>query len=207
MLSRAAVAVCLAVGFGSVAFGDIAPIDYPGAVSTYVTGINDQGQIIGSYIPSSCTPGTTCGGQFLYSNGVFSPLNLSFSARGINDSGEIVGVNGITQAILDNNGAVSVIPIPGASSAGAIGIKNRGDIVGEYFVESSTFFYSYSFMYSGGVVATISGSPVSTVGVGINDLGQVVVDLQAGSALWSGGVFSPINVPGFALTLASGIND
>src|SRR5262249_6316812 len=44
-------------------------IDFPGASSTYLYGINDSPQIVGSRNPSR-------GGGFVYDHGTFTPLNL-----------------------------------------------------------------------------------------------------------------------------------
>jgi probable HAF family extracellular repeat protein len=63
--------------------GHFTTIDFPGASVTVVTGINDLGQIVG------WTPG---GKSFLYSNGVFTPIEMpGLHPNGINNHGQIVG--------------------------------------------------------------------------------------------------------------------
>ena len=65
-------------------------IDFPGATSTLVSGINDNGQIVGYYVDQA---GNYHG--FLDSGGSFSSINYPGApgtfASGINDSGLIVG--------------------------------------------------------------------------------------------------------------------
>ena len=65
---------------------------FPGATSTSAAGINNRGEIVGSYTDSSGTHG------FIFANGVFTRFDVSFpsinvtrtAAAGINDLGEIV---------------------------------------------------------------------------------------------------------------------
>ena len=214
MLSRAAVAVCLAISLGSVAFGDIVTLDYPGAALTVAAGINDKGQIVGSYeLPGPCPPfGGYCpGGAFLYSNGAYSTINGPgligwLYPNGINDAGQIVGFIG-DQAVLDTNGVLTFLSAPGYP-AGASGINNLGDIVGYY----TTFppgngVKDNAFIYGGGIMSTINGLPDS-VAYGINDNGQFVAFLTGqGAMLYSNGASYPISVPGSTSTIAYGIND
>ena len=94
-LSRlACVATCFILGLASTAWADnfnFIPIDVPGATDTQALGINDRGQIVGSFSD----------GAFLLDNGHFTILPdvfLSPGVRGhlltaadINNRGEIVG--------------------------------------------------------------------------------------------------------------------
>ena len=111
MLSRAAVAVCLALGLGPVAFGDIVTIDYPGPTSTVATAINDSGQIVGEYaLLCPPFPQTCSNGAFLDSGGVFSLLPAGFVPNGINNSGQIVGLMNSQVGVLDSHGALPLFP-------------------------------------------------------------------------------------------------
>jgi probable HAF family extracellular repeat protein len=70
--------------------GTFTTIDYPSASTTFAGGINDSGQIVGSYSHAAGIHG------FLYNNGTFTsfddPSATGFtSAGGINNSGQIVG--------------------------------------------------------------------------------------------------------------------
>jgi probable HAF family extracellular repeat protein len=64
-------------------------INYSRASSTSLGGINNEGQLVGSYTASGVTHG------FLDSNGVFTAIDVPGSADttpiGINDGGDIVG--------------------------------------------------------------------------------------------------------------------
>ncbi|MGZ8493871.1 MAG: hypothetical protein ACXWZS_16835, partial [Gemmatirosa sp.] len=64
-------------------------IDYPGASSTSLTGINAAGQIVGGHVTDDRI------GGFLYDHGVFTPLAVpgatGMAARGIDGAGRIVG--------------------------------------------------------------------------------------------------------------------
>src|ERR1700676_2473490 len=69
--------------------GTITKISFPGAADTNPAGINDSGQIVGSFSNSST------GGAFLDSGGVFTTFGFPGAdqtyATGINDPGQIVG--------------------------------------------------------------------------------------------------------------------
>jgi len=80
-----------------------------GANETDALGINDKGQIVGTYVDSN---GVEHG--FLYSNGIYTTLNDPLAgskgtvAFGINDKGQIVGYyfdsNGVEHSFLYSNG-------------------------------------------------------------------------------------------------------
>jgi uncharacterized membrane protein len=106
-------------------------------LTTQAFGINDAGQIVGSYRDSS---GVFHG--FLDVGGTFTtitdPLATTFTvAYGINDAGAIVGYYdggplGFPQGFLDTGGTFTNITVPGAERSFAYGINNVGQIVGEY---------------------------------------------------------------------------
>src|SRR4029077_8355746 len=77
-------------GFLRDKHGVFTAINYPGATDTQAYGINDSGDIVGTYRD---TAGLNHG--FLLSKGTFSTIDFpgagSTSARGINSSGDIVG--------------------------------------------------------------------------------------------------------------------
>lgn len=93
-------------------------INVPGAVSTWATGINDQGEVVGYYSDGTHTYG------FLESGGTYTSFNVpgatDTEANGINDAGEIVGT-------FDNaNGqyaflATSSVPEPASLTLAAVG--------------------------------------------------------------------------------------
>ena len=67
-------------------------LDVPGATATYGYGINDAGQIVGSYVHSQ----SVFSGFLLDVDGSYTPINVPGAyqtwAYGINGSGQIVGV-------------------------------------------------------------------------------------------------------------------
>ena len=69
--------------------GTFSPIHVAGASSTLPLGINNAGQIVGTFVDSAGTHG------FLKVGGTFSTIDVpgasSTEARGINDAGHIVG--------------------------------------------------------------------------------------------------------------------
>jgi hypothetical protein len=111
---------------------------------TLPKGINDQGQIVGSYINSS---GTEFG--FIDTNGTFSPISdplafpglfLGTEASGINDAGDIVGwyydSSEVQHGFLDAGGVFTTIDYPGAVATGITSINSAGDLVG-FFVDNT----------------------------------------------------------------------
>jgi uncharacterized membrane protein len=182
-------------------------ISFPGSITDTALGINDSGQIVGTYDLSSPGPGNQA---FLLSGGVYTPIpgrpgsNFVF-AHGINNSGQIVGEddpNGVNgDAFLLSGGVYTSIAPSGAVFSFGEGINNNGDIVGSY----STNVTGQSFLLSGGTLTTVP-VPLAT---GINDSGQIVGAANAFSAfLLSGGVFTNIpGPPGSILVDAAGINN
>jgi probable HAF family extracellular repeat protein len=111
-------------------------VDYPHGTFNAATGINNQGQIVGTY----SVTGETGQHGFLYSGGVFTtldvPLATNTSAVDINDRGQIVGEYGDnrgTHGFVYSDGVYTTLDDPSATFATtARGINNRGQIVGDY---------------------------------------------------------------------------
>jgi probable HAF family extracellular repeat protein len=113
-------------------------LDVPGARFTSLNGINDAGQIVGSYAASA----ESVGHGFLYDSGAFTTID-AFDARytqlsGINSGGQIVGTffetnTGIPHAFKVDSGGVTVLDLPGNGVNAAYGINNLGQIVGYFF--------------------------------------------------------------------------
>jgi probable HAF family extracellular repeat protein len=107
-------------------------IDEPASSGTTVSGINNHGQIVGH--------GDHRG--FLWENGIFTPIKApgakSFTtATDINDNGQIVGFHdssGGRSGFVLSDGEFTSLDFPGVSQTGALGINNRGEIVGGYNV-------------------------------------------------------------------------
>ena len=110
-------------------------IDFPGAVFTAGRGINNHGEIAGSYR----IPGFPRQAMLLI-KGNFIPLtppepDASFSeATSINDRGDITGqwgdANGFFHGFLISDGVLTVLDVPGATDTFALGVSDSGLVVG-----------------------------------------------------------------------------
>jgi probable HAF family extracellular repeat protein len=192
-------------------------------------GINNAGQIIGSYFDSNSRSH-----GFLYDGGnnyatiddpaAGASANVTTLA-GINDAGQIVGYYqdasgdehsfvGLEQTpvftTLDDPSAHNV---PG-NGTGAAGINNTGQIVGSHVDASGV---SHGYLYSGGVYTTVTDNLIiaeNTVATGINDSGRIVGYSAEALGFYIGfvdigGSFSIIDDPNSSSgqTFALGIND
>ena len=200
---------------GSPAFvesnGTVKTFLIPGSTETDAFGINDAGQIVGTFYTVNTTR------AYLDSGGVFTtnqPFgNSTADASGINNSGQIVGdfidTAGVQHGYVDSKGVFSTIDLGKATFP--LDINNVGQIVG-YYVDSQNFLHG--FLDSKGVVTTINvpGSVMgTTVANSINDLGQIVGYYTASAGIYHGyldsnGVFTVIDIPG-GNGVATGIND
>lgn len=110
-------------------------------------------------------------------DGTFTTINglaTGALANGINNAGDIVGVQNGQAFLIPHGGSVTPISIPGASSSAAFGINDKGNIVGQYGVGAQTpGFYLGS--NSGTPVRIDAPAGADTVNVqGVNNSGQVV---------------------------------
>ena len=97
-------------------------------------GINNQGQIVGSYNDAITTHG------FLYLAGAYTTVDDPVSrgeftvANGINESGQIVGYyldgNGDKHGFLDSGGTYTTLDYPSARQTFAQGINDAGQMGG-----------------------------------------------------------------------------
>ena len=112
-------------------------IDFPGATDTSLTGINDAGEVVGTYRTGSVSSG------FSDNNGVFTsiayPGAISTTVTGINDEGDIVGTFAdpselFQHGFLLHQGQYTEIDDPLALSDSwsttPLGINDQGVIVG-----------------------------------------------------------------------------
>jgi len=174
-------------------------VDYPGAVSTTVWGINSTGQIAGT----ASLDGVTFF-AFRYAGGVFTTLPATIypvAALGINDSGTIVG--GATtaageQGFIFNAGFYTFFTHGGFPFTEARAISNSNLVTGfsEDFDTGATIGWIYNPAASTLTDIDILGSHL-TIAQGINAAGQVV-----GSATgMPGGAHAFLREPGGAITL------
>jgi probable HAF family extracellular repeat protein len=101
----------------------------------------------------------------------------------------------------------TLLDVPGATDTSALGLNNRGQIVGDYSDTSG-----HGFLYAGGTFTALNApGATGTIAFGINRVGQVVgvsIDLTGiHGFLYRNGHFSAVDVPGNSGgTEAFGIN-
>ena len=163
-------------------------------------GINNSDQIVGSSGKYGFVDSTLSGGTFTALTGP-SMTSYNISARGINDSGLIVGSyqdssSNSFLSFLYSGGTYSAINDPlGVSGTIAYGINNSGVVVGSYTDSSNQ---SHGFIESGGVYTTIDvllAGAYGTYATGINSSGQVVGYYSDSSGQSHGFVATPTVVP------------
>lgn len=155
-------------------------IDYPGAVFTLITDINDVGQIVGEYTFS--TLGNRQG--FLLSNGIFTSItypSATFTrAVAINRYGDIVGDHqktgnnnsgGNDYGYLLRGGVFTLIVFPQSDTTVPTAINDNGDIAGWYVNNAGT----HGFVLHNGVYSSIDfpGSAAFTEVWKINNYGLI----------------------------------
>ena len=160
------------------------PLATPGAVEpgvlTFAFGVNDQGQIVGTYADSSGFHGfLDRDGQYTTLNDPLAIANSSFGtfAEGINDLGQVVGWYGNdsgAHGFLYSHGQYTTLndPLGIGDDTFAYGVNNKGQIVGAYADNSGV----HGFLSSHGQYTTLNDplATESTRAEGINDLGQIV---------------------------------
>ena len=112
--------------------GKYTTIAYPNAQVTYALGLNDNGQVVGSYASGFVDYG------FSWQNGTFTSINYPKAKygtvlSGVNNSGEIVGnhlSSDKTFGFIYVNGVFKNIVYSGASYTMAGGINNNGLVSG-----------------------------------------------------------------------------
>jgi probable HAF family extracellular repeat protein len=197
--------------------GKFTPLDPAGSTLTFVWGINNAGQAVGSF-QDAATPSNH---GFLYSPPSFFTLNdpavtpAGFTAAfGINSLGDVAGLfsNGVIHGYTNIGGNYATIDPPGSIETHALAI-NTADAVAGFFYDSSS--RTHGFLYRPGVGYTVIDPPGSTFSVadGINDAGQVVGYFTDGAGNYHGyvytsGTYTTLDPPGAtgAFTLANGIN-
>jgi probable HAF family extracellular repeat protein len=125
--------------------GSYTTLDDPVATNgTYITGINDTGEIVGYYADGTGTHG------FLYDNGAFSTLDsglagFSTSPQAISNTGNIVGTLSAPspEGFLFGDDVYTSLIMPSASWLAPESINGTGEIAGSYGdVKASTVLYT-----------------------------------------------------------------
>jgi uncharacterized membrane protein len=174
------------------AYTTVAP---PGSIATFVWGINDAGQLVGSYADGTGNHG------FVKTGPVYTTIDVPGAsdtyATGIDNAGQVVGIyvespGDAPRLFMRNGAAFSTFDVPGSIFTNVWGINNVGQIVGSYSDMTGT----HGFVKDGPSITTydVPGA-AGTEAFGINDAGQVV-----GSFFVAPG---PFVVHGFATDLAA----
>ena len=175
-------------------------VSFPGSSSSVAAGINDKGQIVGTYTD---TAGKAHG--FLDTKGMYTTVDFPGSTQtivtGINNAGQLVGVSG-GHVFVDTNGVFTSPGIPGQVQVNytghllgpneKLGINDAGQIVGTVSNPDPTHLGEFGFLYSNGVF-TLLGTKSENVWfpTGINDAGQITISINPGG-------------PGFSFVYPSG---
>jgi uncharacterized membrane protein len=187
------------------------PIDPPGSpagsAGDHTWGINNAGQIVGSYNFGFVTAG------FLYSGGSYTTLpqpQMAF-AEGINNLGQIVGSDGYSGFLL-NGGSLTPIQVPGVISTTPHGMNDNGQIVGSYPLGAG----DHGFLYSAGRFTTFDvpgAAAEGTLALGINNAGQIVGwyggrgNISVHGFVLINGTYTTIDAPGAVETFATAISN
>ena len=200
-------------------------IDDPAGYGTRVRGINNTGQIVGSYVYDQYGDVHA----LLIQNGQFIPLGPNTilqteysDAYKINDRGDVVGIvcdEVACHGFLLHKGVVTTLDYPGASDTYATSINESGNIIGywDLYDNQGNFLYEQGFTYKNGnfTELTYPGSG-DTSAVGNNDFDVVVgiwdtgptATTGSGFVEWLGQFISfQAPFPDVAYTQGDGIND
>jgi probable HAF family extracellular repeat protein len=194
-------------------------------VGTTPTGINDQGQVVGTYYGDDFLARS-----FLYDDGVYTPLEipgaLQTIANGINNRGQIAGTYldddfVVHNVVYDVDGEFTEFPtVPGAFFSDPIAVNDRGQVVGSYSERDRPAKYpTHGYAYADGAYTVLDFPGAAgtdffqgTRAQGVNNAGQVVGfydarDSSVRGFVYARGVYTAVDVPGAANTYAYGIND
>ncbi len=194
MRSKAALILLVSVFFGSCpamegASFTFTPINLPQGISASVQGINDSGQIVGSFLD-----GVHADQGFLFDHGTFTTLDVpgsgSTEISAINNSGQMVGTFG-NNGFIYSGGQFMTLNVPGAFVTMPMDINNSGTVVGTYLASDGAGYYTgYGFVYSNGAFTNVGTLPCAK---GINDSGQI---LECNGILNPNGAFTPFSITG-----------
>lgn len=166
-----------------------ATINFPGAFATNANGVNVNGEIVGSYLPTSSGP--TRG--FMYLNGKFTKVNIagstSTSVNGVNDLGDMVGTynksdNSIHGFLIKHTGITLTLDFNGAGAPTfphatlPYGVNDQLTICGSILATGTNYSPSGGFVWANGkfnYFPTILGNPAGLFGISNNGVlvGQV----------------------------------
>jgi hypothetical protein len=187
----------------------------PAASNTFAMGINDRGDIVGSYVDGGHYYG------FVKRGKRYTRLLNVNEATGINRVGDIVGWyagpnNAGFHGFLIQHGNTSPVDVPGAYFTVAYGVNDFDQVVGYFNAYDADGLGNRGFVMTGtsARIIAVPGADYTQV-QGINNQGVAVgsysTDLGAtvhGFLTSDGGItFRNIDPPGSRVTLVAGVND
>ena len=190
-------------------------VDFPGAISTFLYGINNAGQMVGAYVDDGeATHG------FLLNNGVFTTIDYPGStlsvAAGINNNGDITGQyndsDGIGHGFVFSGNEFSTRDLGPGYQTFPTAIDDFGNLVG--FCTDANFTFHGCVAFDGGFTLFDFPGATASLVLGINFQNNTIVGGYGtvnGSSFEHGflynGDFATIDFPGDTHTVAFGIND
>jgi uncharacterized membrane protein len=182
--------------------GTYTKFDYPGAMATDALGVNQAGDIIGTYFDID---GFEHG--FLLSGDVFTPIDYGseFSATiasGINDLGQVVGYATGSGFIYDiTTKSFTPYSYPGASDTYPAQINNTGSVVGLFRDGGDTA----GFQCFGSECKQITPAGISAIVSGVTDSGAVFGTVEQPFKL-AHGKYQRFRIPGEPEACVFGVN-
>jgi probable HAF family extracellular repeat protein len=182
--------------------GAVITVDVPGASSTFVSGVNNRGAVVGCYLDDDGS-----GHGFLRERGSVSVIDppganqdamgCQISALDINDRNQIVGyysdAQGTSHGFLYHKGRFTTIDHPDATdrcetgfgASAAFGIENHGRVVGQY-LDPAGILHGYLWERKRGFRTIDPPSGGGTVAADINDRGQILLPAPGGLSKTAG---------------------
>lgn len=203
----------------SIAGKTVTPIADPNEVGTgpgkgtNCWGINNAGQIVGSYSAAAF------GNGFVYAGGSYADIivpgaTAGTTSYGLNNSGYVVGSfadnvgqHGFVYTV--STGTYQTLDVPGAYATLALGINDYGAVTFEWV--NTVFVYSGAILYKGKYTYLNVPGASQSKARGINAYGWVVFNAQDTSGVWhgflyKGGKFTQFDVANATNTYSFGIN-
>lgn len=195
-------------------------IDLPGAVSTFADGINDLGQLVGSFQDSLGNLHGYVGNGADFQTIDFPNASGTFPTS-INNSGTVAGAYadefGQGHGFVLENGTFTSVDFPEAIFTSVLQINERGDLAGVYLLPRRAGGGVHGFIRDQNGFTTLD-DPNNTFFIpftqafGVNNREEAIgtyLDVNNNNHGFSffNGVFQDIAVPGAATTSPEGLND
>ena len=190
----------------------------PGTTHPLGIGLNDVGQACGfCETPNGPVATFSSGGKVVVLEPT-SPSDIA-SAKGIDNSGDVVGVElpntapvNVERALIWRNGGkaqdiTSTSIFPGGEAALAVN-KLSGEVIGIGFTSAPIDNETHMFTYANGQTVDLGPTTANVEPIAINDSGVMLVNLTNGAqAIYSNGTFTPIAQLPNATVTANAINN